>query len=429
MKIDRLTIQNFKKFTEQTFDLHPRFTLLVGDNGSGKTSVLDALAVSLGLWHKAAPGSGWRNILTEEIRTLPVRAGDRVNFRPQLPTKISAVGIIGDKEGLSWTRMIRERGTRTTNAEAREAETAIIELVKAAEAHRAPLPVLAYYGAGRAWLPTNKRPVGRPSAGKPTQMDAYYNCLDTRIRDRDLNEWFLFEAAAANGGGKGRPGFQAVKQVVLDCIPDADGLRYDPDMKEIVLSIGGNEQPFYNLSAGQRMMLALTADIAIKAVTLNSYLFEHGKPGAEEPAQLIKSSPGVVLIDELDVHLHPRWQRRVASDLKRAFPAIQFVCTSHSPQIIGEIMPDEIRVLRDESVTVPVRSFGIDSSRILEELMDAKPRSESVDKLLHQLSRLIDEEKFSEAKELLKEAEGKLGPDDPEITRASTLMSFLETEL
>jgi predicted ATP-binding protein involved in virulence len=235
--------------------------------------------------------------------------------------------------------------------------------------------------------------------------------------------------ACAAGGGKGRPGFQAVKQVVLGCIPDADGLRYDPDMKEIVLSIGGHEQPFYNLSAGQRMMLALTADIAIKAVTLNSYLFAPGKSEAEEPERLMKATPGVVLIDELDVHLHPRWQRRVASDLKRSFPEIQFVCTSHSPQIIGEIMPDEIRMLRDEAVFVPVRSFGIDSSRILEDLMDAKPRNETIDKLLNQLSRLIDEEKFSEAKALLKEAEGKLGPEDPEITRATTLMSFLETEL
>jgi predicted ATP-dependent endonuclease of OLD family len=67
MRIDRLHIENFKKFerTEKPFEFHPHFTLLVGDNGSGKTSVLDALAVALGLWHKVAPGSGWRNILED----------------------------------------------------------------------------------------------------------------------------------------------------------------------------------------------------------------------------------------------------------------------------------------------------------------------------------------------------------------------------
>src|SRR2546425_12988143 len=109
MRIDRVSIENFKKFerTEPAFRLNPRFTLLVGDNGSGKTSVLDALAVVLGLWHKAAPGSGWRNILPEEIRTRPVRAGDRTQFQPQLPTTITAEGQIGFQQNLVWTRMIR----------------------------------------------------------------------------------------------------------------------------------------------------------------------------------------------------------------------------------------------------------------------------------------------------------------------------------
>src|SRR3989442_10109669 len=165
MRIDRVSIENFKKFerTEPAFRLNPRFTLLVGDNGSGKTSVLDALAVALGLWHKAAPGSGWRNILTEEIRLAPVRAGDRIQFQPKLPARISVEGQIGFHDRLSWTRMIREGGTRTTNAEAREAEGAITELVAVAQDQGAPLPVLAYYGAGRAWLPTNKRPALRAS--------------------------------------------------------------------------------------------------------------------------------------------------------------------------------------------------------------------------------------------------------------------------
>src|SRR6266853_1433924 len=100
MRIDRLHIENFKKFakTDKPFELHRQFTLLVGDNGSGKTSVLDALAVALGLWHKAAPGSGWRNILEEEIRLEPVAAGDRVYFKPQLPCRITVEGAIGSRE-------------------------------------------------------------------------------------------------------------------------------------------------------------------------------------------------------------------------------------------------------------------------------------------------------------------------------------------
>jgi predicted ATP-binding protein involved in virulence len=427
MLIEQLTLENFKGFPRQTLTLNPRFTLLVGDNGSGKTSVLDALAVALGLWHKAAPGSGWRNILSEEVRLEPVRAGDRTSFQPCLPTKVSAVGSIGEQEGLRWTRMIRVGGTRTTNAEAKDAEAAIVDLVNKAQAQQAPLPVLAYYGAGRAWQPTNKRPTGPVPHDRPRQLDAYRYCLDTRIREKDVNDWFLFEtAASATSNGRERPGYRAVKLAVLGCIPEADGLRYDADLKEIVLSIAGKEQPFHNLSAGQRMMLALVADIAIKAVTLNSYLLGKDQSGAVDSNPVLQQSPGVVLIDELDVHLHPRWQRRVTNDLKRTFPRVQFVATSHSPQVIGELAPHEIRMLEGELVSMPRRSLGIDSNRILGEVMNAEHRDKITETLLGSLFHHIREEDFGRARELLREVEAKLGHDDPEVTRAETLMSFLE---
>jgi predicted ATP-binding protein involved in virulence len=428
MRIDRLHIENFKKFASQDFELHPNFTLLAGDNGAGKTTVLDALAVALGIWHKAVPSSGWRNILKEEVRLEPVDAGDRVTWRLALPSSITATGIIGRREGLSWTRMIRKDGTRTTNVKAHEAETAIIELVKGAEAQQELLPVLAYYGAGRAWKPANKRQTGSVNTGKSQQFDAYRNCLDTRIRDQELNDWFLFETAAANSHGEGRPGYRVVKQAVLECIPGADKLHYDSNLKETVLSIKGNQQPFSNLSAGQRMMLAMVADIAIKAVTLNSYLLGLGQPGADDPMQLLDRSPGVVLIDELDVHLHPIWQRRVATDLKRIFKNIQFVCTSHSPQVIGEVKSEEVRFLDGGQVTTPTRSFGIDSNRVLEELMDAPSRNESVETLLRMLFGAIDKENFADARDILSKVEAQLGPDDPEVTRAQTLMAFLESK-
>jgi predicted ATP-binding protein involved in virulence len=226
-----------------------------------------------------------------------------------------------------------------------------------------------------------------------------------------------------------RPGFEAVRRAILRCVPDADEIWFDPDREQIVLSIQGNAQPFDNLSAGQRMMLALIADLAIKAITQNAFLLppdELGPPSGPLP-EVLQQTPGVVLIDELDVHLHPKWQRRVATDLKETFPGIQFVCTTHSPQVIGEVKPEEIRLL-DEEVAIPPRSFGIDSSRILEEVMGAPTRNKPVENLLRRLFELIDKEDFDAARNVLNEVEAKLGPDDPEITRAHTLMTFLESK-
>jgi predicted ATP-binding protein involved in virulence len=169
---------------------------------------------------------------------------------------------------------------------------------------------------------------------------------------------------------------------------------FDGERTEIVLSIGGRAQPFSNLSAGQQTMLALVADIAIKVVTQNNYLVR------EETAALLNGllpdvlarTPGVVLIDELDVHLHPRWQRRVATDLKATFPKIQFVCTSHSPQVIGEIAPDEIRLLDDEAGgRVPDQSFGLDSNAVLEDVMGTNSRTPNAEKAIDAIEDALEE--------------------------------------
>jgi predicted ATP-binding protein involved in virulence len=144
--------------------------------------------------------------------------------------------------------------------------------------------------------------------------------------------------------------------------------------------------------------------------------------------EALEKTPGVVIIDELDLHLHPRWQRHVIHDLKRTFPSVQFVATTHSPQLIGEAQPEEIRKIDGDEVTTPLRSYGIDSSRVLEEVMDAKSRNNSVEELLGRLFGLIDKEDFSAASNLLHQVEEKLGPDDPEVTRARTLMTFLESK-
>jgi predicted ATP-binding protein involved in virulence len=173
---------------------------------------------------------------------------------------------------------------------------------------------------------------------------------------------------------------------------------------------------FQNMSHGQQIMLGLVGDLARRASTLNPHLAD----------QVLKETPGIVIIDELDLHLHPNWQRRVVRDLKRTFPALQFIATTHSPQLIGEVEPEQIRLLTTTDVFTPAHSFGLDSSRVLEEVMDAPRRNDSVDVLLRRLFDLIDREDISGALTVLPEVEAKLGPDDPEITRARTLMTFLE---
>jgi predicted ATP-binding protein involved in virulence len=352
MRIDRLEITNFKKFSDYTIDLHPQFTLLVGDNGTGKTTILDALAIAAGVWLVNSPdttlNNSRRNILTSEIRLEAIEANvDGFNLTQLIerkPVQIKAIGSI-DNQPIEWLRQISSNGSRTSNIEAKQALEIISTLFQRVGAHeKIWLPIVAYYGAGRAWLASNQPAI----KNKPSRRwDAFYDCFTERIRIGDLHNWFQKEAiASANRQGQMRPSFNVVKFAILRCIPHSDNLWFDPGRSEIVVSIEGNPQPFSNLSAGQKMMIGLIADIAIKIVTQNtSFLAEELDLGIEKLPQILQQTSGLVLIDEVDVHLHPKWQRQVVNDLKTTFPSIQFVCTTHSPFIIQSIEQGELRIL------------------------------------------------------------------------------------
>jgi predicted ATP-binding protein involved in virulence len=436
MRINKLELRNFKKFGEQTFELHPHFTLLVGENGSGKTSVLDALAVALGVWLVNVPDSDLansrRSIDPSEIRLEPTRQGDRTLFREVTTgVAVEAVGRINERD-LVWSRNIAPGSRKTNNAEAADALKVIEECYRRANAdEEIVLPVIAYYGAGRAWLPHRERSKKRrKSNGPDRRWAALYDCLNERIRLSDLAEWFQGEAiAAVNRGGRFRPGFEVVRRAVLGCIPGADSMWFDGDRKEIVLSINGHPQPFGNLSAGQRMMLALVADIAIKAVMQNNFLVPPEVLAAEdEPLpRVLARTPGVVLIDEIDVHLHPRWQRRVASDLKRTFPKIQFVCTSHSPQVIGEVAPEEILLLNDANMGQrPGQSYGLDSNAVLEEIMEAESRTPPSRETIEAAERALEDGDLEAARRELEDLKKLQHGDTRDTARIEATINNLE---
>lgn len=169
------------------------------------------------------------------------------------------------------------------------------------------------------------------------------------------------------------------------------------------------------LSDGERGTLALVLDLTRRLAQANPEMTD---PAAEAEA--------VVIIDEIDLHLHPKWQRQIVRNLTAAFRRCQFIATTHSPQVIGEVEHERIQIIADGQVYSPTHSYGVDSSRVLEEVMDSDPRTKAVGDLLSKISQAIGQRQFSQARDLLTQAVAQLGETDPEVTRIRTLLDFVE---
>jgi predicted ATP-binding protein involved in virulence len=419
--IKTLTLKNFNGFEFCEIDFNEKFNLLVGDNATGKTSVLDALSIALDSWvlgiRKNERMSG---IDADQVRIVAHRYEDSYSFEKQFPVRIEACGSL-DGRDLTWARELGGEGGRTTTSEAKNIIAAATEAARRVrEGQEIRLPLICSYGTERLWYqPFWKGKKEDVSSGQlPSRLDGYLNSNVFQIEETALLDWIRSEVSVGQQLGKETIAFRVMRDAIAGCVERATSLYYDPRYKDVVVTMSGQgEQMFKNLSDGQRIMLTFVGDLVKRAWSLNPQL----------GAQVLEMTPGVVLIDELDLHLHPKWQRRVIQDLKRTFPSIQFIATTHSPQLIGEAQPEEIRVITRDGVTTPPRSFGMDSSRVLEEVMDASPRNEEVERLLSRLSGLIDKEELDDARKLLPEVEAKLGQDDPEITGANTLIRLLDS--
>jgi predicted ATP-binding protein involved in virulence len=199
-----------------------------------------------------------------------------------------------------------------------------------------------------------------------------------------------------------------------------DGVKdfyFDWGLQDIVIVFGENEPClFQNLSAGQRAILGLAFDLARRAATLNDFLGE----------DILSQTPGVVTIDELDMHLHPAWQRSIIHSLRKTFPKVQFIASTHSPQIIGEAQPHQVLIVEHAGVSRTERSFGMDSNRVLREIMGTIEMDSTTKEQLDNLALLIDDENFYEARQLIRKLSSQIGEDSPDLVHAHSLIELLE---
>jgi predicted ATP-binding protein involved in virulence len=276
--------------------------------------------------------------------------------------------------------------------------------------------MLASYGTERRWYESShrvKHASGEAREGFPSRLDGYLDCNLFEIQETAFLAWSrkqYFDKTDA---------FRTLEKAVTSCIDGAVAMSYADSYKSVIVEIKSKHELYRNLSDGQKVMLSLIGDLVRRANYLNPHFGD----------SVLDKTPGVVLIDELDMHLHPKWQRRIIHELKRTFPLVQFITTTHSPQLIGEALPSEIRVLSDWKVYPASHSLGLDSSRVLEEIQGASRRSPLAENLIHQIAIAVDKDEYERARILVSELERMVGSDDAEVVRPRSLMKFMEMPL
>lgn len=407
MYLKSLELTNYRCYQNLVITLDGQTTVLVADNGGGKTAILDAIRVAL--WPyisrfdlaKTAYADPANTLTIDDVRIIESNhqpdnniVGALNEMTRQLPASIKSVGDYGVGE-TTWERYRDSEAPRSQTKDdqaCREMKSHAEKLQQTArnmEVNVQPLPVFGYYGTGRLWkekrLTESKK--GSKTHDKNIRTFAYRDCLDPASSYRQFEEWFI----------------KAYKKVLESQIQrlqqGATFLDVDPQLKvpvkvvqdavdEVLKPVGWKHLQFSQrdealvlshcnygvmkadqLSDGIKNILAMIADIAYRCVLLNGHLGERAA----------KESEGIVMIDEVDMHLHPKWQQTVVGSLQVAFPKLQFILTTHSPQVLSTVPAKRIRVIHHEqnketgetkssAKVAAVQSLGVASADVMADL-------------------------------------------------------------
>lgn len=420
-QINRIAMTNFRCFPELVLELNTDkreitlndkskevapLTVIVAKNGMGKTSVLDAIRIAYGTFTSSFSYKSSVTIQHHDIRI------EKDNSGLCFPVGIDAVADIGNS-WYEWIRIVNDEGQRPKIWLKKEGglqikhcggnpfKRFINELHEADKKNSVlPLPILASYGTDRLWKKSSKKDKKRNLI--TNRMWGYSSCLDAASSYKESFEW-LTDAIIARlnenqiGIQKNQvlndqlQAIESALKIVLDSEGYLPSLHLDPFFQELAIVQGnwgkGISIPVSQMSDGVQALFFMVADIAFRCAKLN--------PQFKEDAA--ESTSGIVLIDEVDLHLHPSWQQKVLDNLQFAFPRIQFIVTTHSPQVVSSVPRECVRIINEGKI-VPfnTQTQGVESQDILMQIFGTYPAPPN-DPFVQMLKQYADMEAHDQA--------------------------------
>lgn len=432
MKLKSIKIKNYRCFKDVEIDFDNRVTLVVGKNGAGKTAILDAVAVSVGTFLLGIDGGVGRSILKDDARYEFYDLDGTIDSQHQFPVKIESIGDCRNEENVKWVRSLNSENGKTTIKDAVEL-TSIAKKVQQQimKGYKTLiLPLISYYGTGRLYA-QKKEKRNIKSLTEFRRQVGYVDCMAAESNEKLMLNWFQTQTLKSlqkqQKTGLLEPPIllKTVEKAICRCYERISGsknasISFDLDTHRLMLEFEtteGDAQKFAmdEMSDGYKNTLSMIGDIAYRMAVLNPMLGE----------QVLERTPGIVLIDEIDLHLHPQWQQTILSDLQAIFPKIQFIVSSHAPAVINSISREKIRILDNGKIYMPsAQTYGRDANSILREVMQVSERPVDIKHRMNLFYAYMDEDNYEEADKILMEIEAIVGTTDPDIAAARTSLDL-----
>jgi predicted ATP-binding protein involved in virulence len=417
MFIDEVTLKNFRGLgkVELKFDEH--INLLVGVNGVGKSSVLEAMGIMLSTFTnriKGTPGSS-KKLTNDDIKS----GSDVLN---------ASLYMQFNGEPLTWsiTRFSKDHGSGKNQSSSLESLNKVLKPLSIKlnneakkEDYQTSVPLVAYYSVNRLFRGKSKSDeksiqkinyAPLEAYEKSVSIDGvYFNSLSNwfgyrqRYLDKKYNEDSIVNDSQLN----------SIEKAITVFLPEFSQLKYDDKLEELVIHKNHEILKLKQLSDGELCLIALIADIARRLAIAN--------PKLTNPLE----GKSIVLVDEIDLHLHPGWQRKLIDNFQRTFPKTQFIFSTHSPQMIGHVEPKNMWIFKRENNEVvayrPEKSLGMDSNSILLQHLGVDEREPDTKEELRKLTKLVDLGDLESANQLVRTLSNKCGDID-ELRRAKAII-------
>ena len=408
MKIKNIKYQNYKglKIDELSFNDH--LTVVIGKNGAGKTSVLSSIVVALSWIISRLKSEKGKGLYIEEDAITNGKSHSKIEAK--FDCFDSYIRIPNEsKKGIQkkYTLDIETIKEYTSNKRAEFERTNF----------KTSIPTFVYYGVRRAVIDIPLRVRNQEYA----LLDAYTDFTKGSANFRDFFTWFRNQEDIENeyivkGKTEGSVArdldtFRNALQVFM---PEYTNIHIRRNPLRMLVEKEGKSLNVNQLSDGEKIYLALIGDLCHRLVLAN--------PTLDNPLQ----GEGIVLIDEIDLHLHPEWQGSFAEKLPEVFPNIQFIVTTHSPHVLNHVQSSLIRKLENDDLSIPDYSYGMPTEIVLKDVMNlSHDLPIEIEKPISEIYLELNKNNLNRSKELCAELESKV-PNQPELIRIRKLIERLE---